>query len=295
MLGVTLGVTDNEKTERSYSNYLKQKKDGKKMINYIQPKSNWKMALAEIQALQREYRNNEGIMSPYDRQTNGNEIKRRSAAYADEILTGALGDFERAIASYEAAAKNIERAKVIEVMRWDPAKLSAELSNARALAELAIGDKANILAGEDPTDKFRAIYNEAKQTGDIYKMRAAAEVLNASVPHVSAEIRGNVKILASDIGRDLAAARIIPDMVNAEKERADAEINLRNIYNSLPAVSDAIGETIGDNTASMVFNPGPIGKAMRRIKASARGLEVLSPDDPEVCGVDVSKMINLEV
>jgi hypothetical protein len=260
------------------------------MINYIPNQSTgWKSTLKELQDLRGSFRTHEHIMTAYERETIWGEIKRKTESVAGMILQGALQEHAAAIARYEAAEGKQGQAKAAELRRWNPAQLRDELANARTLAELAVEAGSNPLGGKSPADGIRAIYSEAKQSGDMYKIRAAAEVLKVITPKITDPTsRAAVASMAAEARRDLDTLRQTLEMDAAKIGQAEALANLLIVTAGLPAIGAAIGEPAGD-----IFDTGALTKAMHKVRLNAdhTTAEILGDDDPEITGIDLSGLI----
>lgn len=259
------------------------------MINYVPNQSaGWKSALKELQNLRGKFKAHENIMTQYERTTIMAELDHRTESVAGMILTGALGEYNGAVAGYQAAARNVDKAKAAELRRWNARQLRDELANARTLAELAVEGGSNPLTGTTPAAGLQAIYAEAKQSGDMYKIRAAAEVLKVIAPKLT-DLSGRAAVasMATDAGRDLDALRQTPEMATAAQEHAAALDKMMTLRDGLQDVGAAIGEKPGD-----IWDPSSLGKAMRKVRLNAdhTAAEILSDTDPEVTGIDLSKL-----
>jgi hypothetical protein len=243
----------------------------------------WKTSYKKLQADRQRFYAYANIMTQYEAQTIKQSLQEQTEYLAPSIKIGALSEFNQAIAGYEATVAKVDAAKAAELRRWDSAKLIAERQNIQQQIDLAFQSGGDPLSGKNPADQIAKVLAEAKQSGDINRIRAAAEVGRGIVKNAPA-----VAPQISDLENSLATSRQTPEMAAAEQERIAALNDLFAKKNELPEIGAAIGEPVNP-----VFPTGSIDRAMRKVRFSQdrSTVEILADDDPEVCGVDMSNLM----
>jgi hypothetical protein len=249
----------------------------------------WRSSYKKLQADKQRFYNYANIMTHYELQTIKQSLQEQTDYLAVSIMNGALAEFNQAIAGYQAAAAKVGAAKAAELRSWDAAKLSAERQNIQQQIDLAFRGGKDPFTGKGPEDQIAVILAEAKQSGDIVRVRAASEVARAVIGKTSKDEAVKIASLASDLENSLATARVTPSMITAERDRISALNELVAKRNELPEISETVGW--GDPTTDM-FNTGSIARAMKKVRLSedGNGVEILADDDPEICGIDMSKI-----
>ena len=235
----------------------------------------WKAQLRELQALRGNFKTHEAIMTTYERQTIKAEIDRKAESVAGMILTGALTEYNGAITGYQQAAQKLDQAKASELRRWDSGKLTAERQNLRQMIDLAIEGGVSPLGGRTTAEKVTRILDEARQSGDAIRIRAAAEVGRAIAPKAPIIVP-----LVGDLEALTIASRRTVEIAGVESERQAALDKLITLRDGLPDIGAAIGESTGE-----IFDPGSLAKAIRKVRLNQDGsAEILEDSDPDVCG-----------
>ena len=167
----------------------------------------WREGLEVIRAQRAELAQYAGIMTAYELSVAQREIQSTIERWKPEVVTNLLREHQAAIDSVKAARANIEKQRAVEVNRWDAGKLGQELQVAKMLLEQA----GNAPAQGDPfrggskskTERITQLYQDAKQSGDMFKARARAQVLQGL------EVGGDFELnhLKKQAERDLAALR----------------------------------------------------------------------------------------
>lgn len=247
--------------------------------------TNWKDAFKLLQRMRAGYRELENIMTAFERQTNSEEIKQRAESLHPVIAGGALAEHAAAIKKIEASRVATDRARAAEINRWKPDQLRAELENVRTLVTLAAeGRGPSFGAPADVGGRLQAIYQEAQASGDIYKQRAACEVLQSlDLAKFSHDDKPAALSVANLSKRTLKALRETPELAETYKQQDAALNDYIAVRQEIIEVSKALGE----GNPEEVFTENTFSKALRQVKMNRNTGEItiLPPDSPEVAGV----------
>lgn len=130
------------------------------------------------------------------------------------IRQGAIGEYRSKLMEFQKAQaahkKEIER----EANRWDTGKLSGEMAFVNQRIEAALG------TGNDPVSEFKALFEDAKVSGDRHKIRAAAEALRGALGKVKTDnmdTRRALNLLGKQADAELRQMRVTPEMEKAEE------------------------------------------------------------------------------
>lgn len=249
------------------------RKDGHKMTN-------WRDRLEFIRKAKKEYDSYQGIMTPYERHTISEDIKAKRTAAFQDVFNGISGEFNAVIGEYRDSRRKQSEARSKEVMRWDAAKLAAELQLARMQFDQK-GKTSGAFAhgGIGPV----RLYEDALITGDMYKIRAAAETILSMEhrPGSGAEEKLPLVQLQTRAQGDLDNLRVTDEMKAAEIAERESRQKLMEKCNEVKNVANDLGEPINN-----MFGGGPFDKMLRQVKQDHYGnVSILDPDDPEVTGI----------
>lgn len=247
----------------------------------------WLNHLEDLKAARQELKEYGGMMTAYERSVIQRDIAERVARATQPVTAGALGEFEAAAESYRLAGAMRARAKTEEVRRWDSVKLKNEMETARALVQLALAmPSGSFVSQPSPAERLRVIYQDAKDSGDLHRMRAAAEVMSTAYPltdGMQPDERFEINHLAHEAERDLAALRVTEAMTQAQAEEVEAA-------RALVEQKDRLEKTyeILHGGQPSVFDPfDPLLRAANRVQVDERGgLVLLDENDPKVTGIE---------
>jgi hypothetical protein len=252
------------------------------MFNYIvgarpTPKD-WRESLETLRKGRETLQKHAPIMTQFERMTVENSIKENRDKDYPIIAGGITAEFNQAIESYQAAQKKYQAAQAAEINRWNDAGLTAARTNLLQQVDLITKNKDNVFSpGESAASKLQSLYHEMRQSGDMVKQRAAAEVC--------ANLQGRDNItLATQAKSDLQTLRITPEMGQAENAIDAAQAALIGKHNELGQV---VQDLDGINSPYNPFNTSLLAKEFRRLAADQEGnIIVRSYDDPAVSGVE---------
>lgn len=242
----------------------------------------WKTGLELIKAQIAEYEQYRAIMTQYEAAMAKRVYQEKIDQWKPQIVENLLKEQEIYITRYHAQETLVARAKAAEINRWDASKLANQLQVTRLLVEQA-------MAGPDQDDPWRGstsskqerlqkLYQDAKASNDIYKMRSVAEVL-LSVPLQPGD--NVLNHLQKQAGHDLKALQWTEDQQKAVETLNGDWNNL--VENTIKL--EEVAPLLGDGNSA--FGSGPLHKAVRRITIDQTTGErlILEPDNPAVTGV----------
>jgi hypothetical protein len=242
----------------------------------------WRDRLAEIQAVKKEYADHFSIMNPYQRLTFQREISNLMQQHSPYIKGGVLEEHERALNNFSYAHKRVKREKQKEIAGWDAQKLSAEIQVYNQLTDQAI--KTDPGPGDFRTsggDRIQKIYQEAWESGDKYKQRAACEVMISALSkagNMDQSDRMSVNRLAQQAKTDIEKTRTTPELTKAYEDAEKAWSQYRVARQEVIRTSEAVGE--GDPLHP--YSQGPFTQAVRRVQVIDGEIVIYDANAPEV-------------
>ncbi len=248
------------------------------VVNKPQHNTNWRDSLSMLQKAREKFQQRQMIMTQYEQLDAQEAIKEFKDQAYPSITAGITAEFHAAIDGYQVAVKQYREAVSLEINRWDVSKLTAARTDILQRVDLAGRQSDNpFTGGSDSAGKLAAIYQEAKASGDIVKMRAAGEVITG-LKQTHEIISLQVKAKA-----DLETLRVIPEMVQAAGA-IDAA------HNALVQKHSELGSILAEMETSSPNNPflhSPLAKEYRRLAADRDGnIIIRDPSDPDVSGVE---------
>lgn len=253
-----------------------------------QNSSDWMGKLNQIKAARRDYERTQSVMTPYERQTIWGNINADANANYGRIYQGIKQRFDSAKENYKSAAARRAAAIAKEINSWDSGKLNAEIQayQTRVNMELSKQDAQGIFTGNSVSKRIAALYQEAQASGDRYKMRAAAEVLQAvNSEKLPLEQRFDVQLISREAIDQLETLRNT-DEIKAGIEGENAAI--KQMQDEQAFVKEA-GAILADDQEFLGRAVGGFAKLAQTVKFERDGREVkiklLELDDPEITGI----------
>lgn len=191
--------------------------------------------------------------------------------------------YKAAITKYKNSLASIEQEKTKEIQRFNAARLNDEMTYARQAVEMALSDGGSVLDGTSSTvaEKLQALYDEARQSGNLEKQRATFEVIQSVLPKAPQTERVAINSLAKAAGRDLSQLRRPESLLKAEQ---DAQAALQEVAQRQAEIAEAA--TLLEGNVNDVFATGSLAKAYKLVQQDATGkVYVYDENDPEVTGV----------
>lgn len=258
------------------------------------PNRTWLDALEEIKGLRAEYREHINIMTPYERQVIQGEITKQVERDYGMIAQGVRNELEKAKSKYLAADKAYKEGRKKEINSWNVEKLSAERRSFQAQVDSALdADGPGFLGhgGADASKIIKQLYQEAVDSGDKYKIRAAGEVLASIGNRVDRLIDPEgTHTRAGDL-RSLSkkAAKDIEELRTAElKPLLDAKVEAVHKVGESLQIIEKTAEFLGEPIDHVFTGVGTFDKLRRSVGVDTTTGEPIfyAEDSPEVTGVN---------
>jgi hypothetical protein len=228
----------------------------------------WQDAINEIKTANQERNRLLPIMTAYERQTVSEYISGLKEQYRPTIEAGVLATWNGAKENLRSALKNVEAQKRKVTNSWEAAKLSPELQvyTVRIAAAATNGD----------LESLKAIYQEAKDSGDRYKIRAAAEALQATVKKIPNDaqdshgdlIRMTVNRMEKTAAADLENLRTSPELTAAHELASVKVSELDAARKLIVDTAQTFGELAPNE--SIIYNTN-FNKALASVTQDAAG------------------------
>jgi len=220
-------------------------------------------------------------MSEYERKAAQRALSELRETSGPAVLGGALAEHEQALDLFRRAQGAVHQALAREIARWSPSKLLAELQVTQVLVNQAL--QAGDFGG------LERIYQEAKDSGDLHKLRAAGEVMKTALASAQAtgrttqEQRAEINKLVQQAAGDLAELRRTDEMHQAEQLAEDAWRH----YSEIRTEARQAGQAINGEDPVSFYATGPLARALKRVKHDAQTgqVRILREDDPAVTGI----------
>lgn len=222
-------------------------------------------------------------MSPYERMVISNDIQDDITKAHPAVYKQVVPPYKEAINKYKNSLASIEQEKTKEIQRFNAARLNEEMAYVTRSAEMALSDSGSALDSTSSTvhEKLRALYDEAKRSGNLEKQRATFEVIQSVLPKAPGKERIEINSLAKEAQRDLAQLRRPESLLKAEQ---DAQSALQEVAQRQAEVAEA-AELLEGNVTN-IFATGSLIKAYKLVQQDATGkVFIYDENDPEVSGV----------
>lgn len=260
--------------------------------------NDWLSKLNQIKEARSEYNKIERILTPYERQTIFGNIKADAEANYSRVYQGVKARLDAAVGNYKAAAAKRAAAIAKEINSWDAGKLNDELQafSTRVNMELGKKDAQGIFSGQPAARRIEALCQEAQASGDRYKMRAAAEVLRAAdVEKLPSEQQMQVQLLAREASDNLEALRNTDDIQNAIDQENAAIKQMQDEQKFVREAAEVMFDEGGQIFGRDVSNFGKLASTIKfEREAGNVKIKILDINDPEITGIDLSNLTNME-
>lgn len=217
-------------------------------------------------------------MTELERQNHAESIAETRERYRPAIMAGVMGTWKAAKQNLKMALDQVQNEKKKILNSFDAGKLANEMQ----LAAMRIQNAAKADAGQFDIGAIEAIRNEAKVSGDPYKIRAVNESLStlvSMVPEGSLDQHGNdlkfkANRMAKEAKRDLDALMTSEGLEKAHKMAADSVGLLNSARHHLVYVAETFGEVMGD-----VIHNTDIENALKSVKQTNDGQFFIDTDE----------------
>lgn len=209
------------------------------------PGATWRDRLEELKTAHSEYAKLEPMMTEVERILIGKSISEKQAEVHDYIMQGARVEWQYAINQYAQAKKSLQDAKNREVSRWEASRLNAEMETAERLVTKAVQSSTGGRLDPKIMPRLKAMYDDAQNSGDIYKMRAMAEVFTGLPAMVGNDFddRMYAHRLSQQAQKDARAVRVTLELEKADRETKEAVDMLNQAKSTLLEVDEGMGYT----------------------------------------------------
>lgn len=263
-----------------------------------QNSGDWLAKLNQIREARQEFEKIERILTPYEKQTIYGNIKADAEANYSRVYQGVKARLDAAVGNYKSAAAKRAAAIAKEINSWDAGKLNNELQafSTRVNMELGKKDAQGIFSGQPAARRIEALYQEAQASGDRYKMRAAAEVLRAAdVEKLPSDQRTAVLLMARSASDNLEALRNTDDIQNAIDQENAAIKQMQDEQKFVREAAEVMFDGGGQIFGRDVSNFGKLASTIKfEREAGNVKIKILDINDPEITGIDLSNLTNME-
>lgn len=251
-----------------------------------QAPQDWRDIVREYRVNLEAHNQDREIMTERELRASTRGLKEFRESHSQEVLTGALKEFETVIAVYRSAGERVAAEKRREVARWNPDRLLAEMRLADQLVQNALRLDGRGFGGASHVSELEELLQEALNSGDLHKARGVCETLRASMAGFIAsgaplEERTAANRLAKRAEDALKGMRITPDLIEAQQEREAAGQSLLSLREELLDT----GDLMDGASSRSIFPTSAYAKAARRVELKHGQIEIYEPDSSEVTGV----------
>jgi len=260
------------------------------MNNFVKPQqlNSWKDDLTRIKTAREKLNRDQAIMTPWERQVNGEKLHDEIHKTYPKVYNGLKADLGEKIGKYQQAKANTSKAKAREINAWDMAKLETEIRVFQSMVTSAIANAGDPLTGmAGPAKRIEQLYQEAVASQNPVKIRAAADVLNNfPMTKLPADEAVAIRMTARDAAIVRDTIRKTDYIQAAEKAESEAAFELVQVRDMVHEAAEILGEP-----PTNIFAVGGLGKLAKTVQVDRDGvLKIYSLDDPEVTGVDLSNV-----
>jgi len=236
----------------------------------------WRAMAKEITTARAEYRANRTKMSRYEAEKIAREFDSMKARYQPRIEAEAIAEWKAAVDKFSRAKQRANTAWVKENISWDIHKLNDEAEYYRRMIEAEALRKNTAVTGDTAAQALRDIWEDAQRSGDKYKIRAAAEILQTAVAkfnNAPLEIRAKIDSLGQEARREIATIRVTDELRVTHAEKDNAWNELQAIRAEMERAHTAIFER-----EALPFMPmGNIERALNMVQIDDKGEPVILP------------------
>ena len=227
----------------------------------------WQEAVKQLDEAKRQFNKLHGIMTPLEIKFVRQELSEAREKYRQAIENGVIGEHAAAIENFKAKLARVEEEKRAVTNSWNAAELGAQMQVYQKLVENA--------AGNADLGSLQTIYQEAKDSGDKYKIRAAAVAIQSASARTPAgaqdthgeDIRRAVNLMRKQATRDLEALTNSPDLETAHQAAAEAVEVLNQAKRQIVSAAEAMDEVAPNGNV----NNTNLGHALARVTQDESG------------------------
>jgi hypothetical protein len=258
--------------------------------------SGWREAVKQLDEANRQFNKLYGIMTPLEKHFVTEQISEAREKYRQFIENGLISEHAAAINNYLSKLDNIERERRNVTNSWDAAELGAQMQVYQKLVEVA--------AGNADLGSLQKIYQEAKDSGDRNKLKAAAVAIasaSARTPTGAQDIHGEdvrrgVNLLRKQAARDLEALDTSPNLQAANEAEGEARAALIQANKQIFQTADVMGELSQNGAIIHNFNLMKEAERVHIDGAGNIGIKIEETPTPENAGLseEQKKLMQME-
>lgn len=248
--------------------------------------ADWRAAVKLIEAQRAEIRENSNIMSEYERLSHRREIEDTVAEWGSVIFAGISREYTTALEAFAKTKQDIDKAKMREIARWESGRLREEMDLLNMRVNMALKPRDAVFGGAKPAQEISALYQEALESGDPVKKRAAAEIMKGLTDRVS-NLDQDTRLLVNRVSKqaeaDLTQLRTTEDLQRSIQAHQEAWSQVAQIWDEMRTV----GQVIEGEDPAGIMAGGAYAKALRRVQIDRMTgtIQVYPEDSVEVTGV----------
>jgi hypothetical protein len=202
----------------------------------------WQDAVKDLDEANQQFKKLYSIMTPLEKHFVTEQIAETREKYRRAIEEGAIAQHTEAINNLKSKLARVESERRILANSWNQHELSAALQ----VAEMRINHAAK--AGD--LDSLKAIYQEAKESGDRVKQRAVAEAMQnvtekfptAAQDSHGESMRRSVNLMEKQAARELQKLQTSQGLEEAHKAAAQAVQQLDDARRQMVNANDAMSD-----------------------------------------------------
>jgi len=240
------------------------------MSNFIRTSNpaTWQEAVKQLDEAKQQFKRLNGIMTPLEITFVRQELTEARERYRRAIENGVIGEHAAAVQNYQAKLEAINAEQRAITNSWDAAQLAAEMQVASMRIDAA--------AKNADLETLQTIYQEAKDSGDRVKLRAAAEALQTATARIPAEaqdrhgesMRRAVNLMQKRSADDLAGLRSSPTLEAAHQAAAETQAALIQAHEQIYQTAEVMDELAPNGSVILNMN---LSKEAERIHIDGAG------------------------
>lgn len=247
----------------------------------VQARLSWREIVEKIRNSKQVYYDNYAYMTQLESQTATQEINKMIKNNYDYIVNGLLADYGATVRNLKRAHERVEAEKQKEVASWDAGQLASEMQVYNMLVQQTLDSPPESAKDPGPVKALSEVYQEAQQSGDRYKQRAAAEVMKAA----------NTKAAGLD-DKDRIAVNRLAQQSKQDIKKVRTNFQVDKAYQETESAWEAweesrlevikVSQTLEQGDPTDVLATGPLAQAVRCVQRTKDGLKIYDPDDPKI-------------
>jgi hypothetical protein len=179
--------------------------------------NDWRKQRDHFERMVETARRDADKMSEFEAQAISEELDEFRSTQGVKIKAAAIEQYHQALDYFQAQERAVDAARVREIAKWDASRLAPEMRVFSQRISTALESMDN------PEAELKEVYSEAKQSGDHYKLRAAADALKqAMTRQMPIERKLRLNSIAKQAQEDLRAIRTTEEISKAQEAARQA-------------------------------------------------------------------------